>query len=230
MDEGWFLPEPAVKQAGPPHVESDGRYWPATNRFPSAAGGQGFKPLSAWAHAQGLKFGIHIVRGIPRDAVARDLAIVGSKFRAGEAADTKDICPWNADNYGVRNNAAGQAYYDAMAQQCADWDIDFLKVDCISAHPYKADEIRMINQALRKTGRPIVLSLSPGPTPLEHAAEVEQEANLWRISDDIWDHWGVDQAMSFSPPIKAQPMEAQASVIPPRTSSKINPERREQPK
>jgi hypothetical protein len=38
-------------------------------------------------------------------------------------------------------------------------------------------------------GRPIVLSLSPGPTALEHAAEVQKYAQMWRIADDHWDSW-----------------------------------------
>jgi hypothetical protein len=62
-------------------------------------------------------------------------------------------------------------------------------VDCISDHPYRATEIDQIAKAIRKTGRPIVLSLSPGPTQLEHAAEIAEHAQMWRISDDHWDVW-----------------------------------------
>jgi alpha-galactosidase len=89
----------------------------------------------------------------------------------------------------VKNNAAGQAWYDSLLSQYAGWGVDLLKVDCISDHPYKPDEIAMIRKAIDKTGRPIVLSLSPGPTSLDHAAEVGRLANMWRISDDIWDLW-----------------------------------------
>ena len=87
------------------------------------------------------------------------------------------------------DNAAGQAYYDSVMAQYAAWGVDFLKVDCIADHPYKADEIRMIAAAIAKTKRPMVLSLSPGPTQLAHAAEVGKYANMWRIADDIWDGW-----------------------------------------
>jgi hypothetical protein len=59
----------------------------------------------------------------------------------------------------------------------------------IADHPYKPAEIRMIAAAIKKSGRPIVLSLSPGPTQLEHAAEVARYAQMWRISNDIWDGW-----------------------------------------
>ena len=140
-------------------------------------------------HAQGLKFGIHIVRGIPRQVVKENLPIAGSSFHAPDAADTPATCPWDEGNYGVGDNAAGQAYYDSMLKLYAGWGLDYIKVDCISDHPYRPTEIRQIAEAIRKTGRPIVLSLSPGPTQLDHAAEVAKYAQMWRISDDHWDVW-----------------------------------------
>ena len=70
--------------------------------------------------------------------------------------------------------------------QYAGWGVDLIKVDCIAWHPYKADEIRMIRRAIDKTGRPMVLSLSPGPTSLDNATEVAGLAQMWRISDDFW--------------------------------------------
>lgn len=190
VDEGWYLRNPEVKPGGFQFVIDDmGRYTPATNRFPSAADKTGFKTLAAQVHALGLKFGIHIVRGIPKQAVAENLPIADSRYHAGDAADQSDTCPWNADNFGVKSSPAGQAYYDSVAKLYATWGVDFVKVDCIASHPYKADEIRMFSEALRKTRRPIVLSLSPGPAPLDKADELAQYAQMWRISDDVWDRW-----------------------------------------
>jgi hypothetical protein len=160
-----------------------------TNRFPSAANGAGFKPLADWVHAQGLKFGIHIVRGIPRGVVDQNMPIAGTNFHAADAADKDSPCPWDEGNWGVRDNAAGQAYYDSMLKLYASWGLDYIKVDCISDHPYRITEIRQIAEAIKKTGRPILLSLSPGPTQLEHAAEIAKYAQMWRISDDHWDVW-----------------------------------------
>jgi alpha-galactosidase len=192
IDEGWFLQNP--QDAEKPEtlkytLDQFGRNVPAPNRFPSAADGAGFKPIGDYTHSLGLKFGIHIIRGIPKKAVAENMPIAASSLHATDAADTTDTCPWNPDNYGVKDNAAGQAYYDSLMALYAGWGVDFLKVDCIADHPYKADEIRMIASAIKKTGRPIVLSLSPGPTQVEHAAEIGQHANMWRIADDIWDGW-----------------------------------------
>jgi alpha-galactosidase len=191
VDEGWYLANPASK--GKPAwqftMDEHGRYQPAPNRFPSTVPNRGFKPVADSVHALGLKFGIHIIRGIPREAVAKNLPIDGSPYHAAEAADISDRCAWNPDNYGVKATAAGQAYYDSLARMYASWGVDFVKVDCISS-PYKTEEVKMVSLALKKSGRPIVLSLSPGPTPLEEASEVRKYAEQWRISGDVWDHWG----------------------------------------
>ena len=191
VDEGWYLqnPESGGKPAWQFTLDSESRYLPAPNRFPSATQGAGFKPLADYVHALGLKFGLHIIRGIPREAVAKNLPIAGSSYHAADAADQSDTCSWNPDNYGVKDNAAGQAYYDSVAKLYASWGLDFIKVDCISSRPYKASEVRMISTALGKAGRPIVLSLSPGPTSLAVADDVRKYAQMWRISDDFWDYW-----------------------------------------
>ena len=115
--------------------------------------------------------------------------IENSKFVAQDAADQSDACPWDPTNWGLRDNEAGQAWYDSLIRQYAGWGVDILKVDCISDHPYKASEIRQIRRAIDKVRPQMVLSLSPGPTDLSHAAEVSELAQLWRISDDIWDLW-----------------------------------------
>jgi hypothetical protein len=191
IDEGWYMADPfAAKLAERKYLwDANGILIPVEARFPSSAGGAGFKPLADWVHAQGLKFGIHIVRGIPRQVVKENLPIAGSSFHAEDAADMDSPCPWDEGNWGIKDNAAGQAYYDSMLKLYAGWGLDYIKVDCISDHPYRPTEIRQIAEAIRKTGRPIVLSLSPGPTKVEHAAEVAKYAQMWRITDDHWDGW-----------------------------------------
>jgi hypothetical protein len=192
VDMEWFVSDPIPEgNATTFHytLDGNGRYTPAPNRFPSAARGRGFAPLAASIHARGLKFGIHILQGIPKEAVAKNLPIAGSSFHAPDAADTSSTCHWNHDNYDLRDNAAGQAYYDSIARLYATWGVDLIKVDCIASRPYKGAEIRMLSEALRKTGRPIALSLSPGAAPLERVDEMRKYAQMWRISDDVWDEW-----------------------------------------
>ena len=191
IDEGWYMEDPFAKTLETRKYLWDGNgiLIPVASRFPSSADGAGFKPLADWVHTKGLKFGIHIVRGIPRQVVKANLPIAGSNFHAADAADMDSPCPWDEGNWGIKDNAAGQAYYDSMLKKYASWGLDYIKVDCISDHPYRPTEIAQIASAIRKTGRPIVLSLSPGPTSLDNAAAVAKQAQMWRISDDHWDVW-----------------------------------------
>jgi alpha-galactosidase len=191
IDEGWYMANPFGAKLAERQYQLDGHglLMPALARFPSAADGHGLQALGAFVHAQGLKFGVHVVRGIPKDAVAANLPIAGSAFRASDAADTTDTCPWDDGNYGVRDNPAGQVYYDSMVRQYADWGVDYIKIDCIADHPYKASEIRQVSLAIQHSGRAMVLSLSPGPTNITHAEEVGRLSQMWRIADDSWDGW-----------------------------------------
>jgi alpha-galactosidase len=193
VDMEWFVTNPRASgnsKTSQFSMDRYGRYIPAENRFPSSTNNAGFKPLAAYVHSLGLKFGIHILRGIPKEAVEKNLPIAGSSYHAADAADTTDTCPWNPDNYGLDPaKPAAQAYYDSIARLYANWDVDFIKVDCIASRPYKGDAIRMLSTALRKTGRPLVLSLSPGAAPMDKVDEMRKYAQMWRISDDVWDLW-----------------------------------------
>jgi alpha-galactosidase len=197
VDSGWYVTNHSAgtnAAAAEFSLDDYGRYTPAVNTIPSAENSAGFKPLADYVHSLGLKFGIHILRGVPKEAVRRNLPIAGSSYHAKAAADITDSCPWNPFNYGLKaGSPAAQAYYDSIARLYAEWGVDSLKVDCISSHPYKSDEIRMISVALHKVRRPIVLSLSPGPAPLEKATELRRYAQMWRISDDVWDVWYSDK-------------------------------------
>lgn len=170
-------------------MDAYGRLMPATNRFPSAVGGQGFKPLADYVHSKGLKFGIHMMRGIPRQAVTQDTPILGTTNTAGQIADTSSTCPWNSDMYGVDMTKPGaQAYYDSIFALVASWGVDFVKIDDLS-RPYHLQEIEAIRKAIDKTGRAILFSTSPGATPVGNGPHVQQQANQWRVSDDFWDNW-----------------------------------------
>lgn len=173
------------------------RLIPAVNRFPSSANGAGFKPIADKIHSMGLKFGIHIMRGIPRQAVHRNTRIYGTTVRARDIASQFSLCPWNTDMYGVDTEKRGaEEYYDSLFKLYASWGVDFVKVDDIAntefspQNPYSAEkEIEMIRAAIDRSGRDMVLSLSPGPAPLNKAEHLSENANMWRISGDFWDRW-----------------------------------------
>ncbi|MBF9238540.1 NPCBM/NEW2 domain-containing protein [Hymenobacter sp. BT683] len=171
------------------NIDQYGRFVPAVNRFPSAAGGKGFKPLADYMHAKGLKFGIHIMRGVPVAAVHRKMPILGSKATAADIYSKDGQAGWLHDMYTVVAGRPGaQEYYDSLFKLYAAWGVDFVKVDDLSS-PYHAPEVEMIRKAIDRSGRKIVLSTSPGETPIAQAQHVAAHANMWRTVGDFWDSW-----------------------------------------
>lgn len=181
-------------------VEMDdySRLLPDPARFPSSQNGAGFRPLADYVHRLGLKFGIHIMRGIPRIAAHMHTQVKGG-WTANEIADPSSVCRWNPDMYGVLATEGGQAYYNSLLELYASWGVDFIKCDDIcntnnnsligeGAYAGRA-EIEMLSHAIQACGRKIILSLSPGPALIEQAWHYETYANMWRITDDFWDKW-----------------------------------------
>jgi alpha-galactosidase len=193
VDIQWYEPNAQghdYKPGAPLTMDEYGRLMPAVNRFPSSTNGAGFKPLADYVHSKGLKFGIHIMRGIPRQAVEKNFPIKGTPYHTSDVADKENACRWNPDMWGVDTTRPGaQAYYDSIAELYASWGVDFIKADDMGSHLYQPAEMKALSQAMRKTGREMVLSISPGPAPLSEAAFFEKYAQMWRISDDFWDDW-----------------------------------------
>jgi alpha-galactosidase len=198
IDYCWYYPHVAALNNPPqtpdfkPSLPLDeyGRLLPAPDRFPSAADGAGFKAIGEYIHGLGLKFGIHVMRGIPREAVAKKMPIKGTEHTADQVANTNSTCRWLNLMYGLDMSRPGaQEYYNSLFDLYASWGVDYVKVDDISS-PYYPEEIEAVRKAIDNCGRKIVLSLSPGnETPGEKAEHVKQNANLWRISSDFWDAW-----------------------------------------
>lgn len=199
IDIQWYEPEASsytYNRRPVPTMDAYGRVTPALNRFPSAADGVGFAAIAEKVHGLGLKFGIHIMRGIPRLAVEQNLPVLGTGVRAADIADTSSICSWNPDMYGVDMSRPGaQAYCDSIFALYAGWGVDFIKMDDMS-RPYDAHaaEIEAAHRAILASGRPMVLSLSPGETPVSRGEHVRRFAQMWRISDDFWDEWPLLEA------------------------------------
>lgn len=170
-------------------MDEYGRLTPATNKFPSAANGKGFKPLADYIHGKGLKFGIHLMRGIPVEAVKKNTPVKGTELKAQDIYSDQLQCGWLHDMYTVVASKPGaQDYYNSLFELYASWDVDFVKIDNLS-RPYHQGEIGLIRKAIDRCGRPMVFSTSPGATPLENAGHVKTHANMWRICDDFWDDW-----------------------------------------
>ena len=175
VDIQWYQPtatghdyKPGAKLA----MDEFSRLVPAPEKFPSAANGQGFKPLADYVHSKGLKFGIHMMRGISRQAVQQNTPIKDTTYHAADIANTKSACPWNPDMYGVDMSKPGaQTYYDSLLALVAGWGVDFIKADDMSylasyqravpdSAEYAAGEIAALHKAIRSSGRSIVRASS----------------------------------------------------------------------
>lgn len=206
VDIRWYCNHPSLgggnyNQNGTQDYVLDeyGRYLPSPTRFPSCmvdGRNEGFKALADRIHAMGLKFGIHIMRGVPKSVIGSTYKLKGSESTPWTQVyeGTTSPCTWLKDNLLVRNNEAGQAYYNSIMDLYAQWGVDFLKIDDLS-RPFYTDEIHMIRKAIDQTGRPIVLSLSPGKTQYQYAQECLANANMWRMMDDLWDNWSAVDAV-----------------------------------
>jgi len=200
VDIQWYEPMASGTQyhnLAPLCMDEYGRLIPAVNRFPSSEGGKGFVLLSEYIHSLGLKFGIHLMRGVPRQAVYQNAPIMNSTFTARDAADGFNVCLWNQDMYGMNTEGsssdhsklAAQAYYNSLIELYADWGVDYIKVDDLAAPNYRYEEVEMLRKAIDDSGRKIVFSASPGDTPIDAAKHCVENLNLWRVSNDFWDEW-----------------------------------------
>ncbi|KAH8972209.1 hypothetical protein BDL97_02G183900 [Sphagnum fallax] len=186
---------------GKDFVDKYGRPQPDPQRWPSSRNGQGFKHVADKVHNMGLKFGIHVMRGISLAAVDKNTLILnakGSPDASGRSWTARDIalqgeeCAWMRNSF-TRVNlscSGGQAFIESLYQQYADWGVDLVKHDCIFGSDLVLDEVTAVSQVIANTGRPIVYSLSPGvgATPAM-ALQVAHLANMYRVSRDNWDSW-----------------------------------------
>lgn len=136
-------------------IDEFGRFVPSPVFFPN-----GFKAIIDYAHKNGVKFGLHLMRGIPREVVEKNLPIKGTKYVARDIANVKDTCSWSVLNYGIDMDKPGaKEYYNSVLELLAGWGVDFIKYDDIV---HKPREINAVADAIAKAGRKIVLSISPG--------------------------------------------------------------------
>jgi hypothetical protein len=195
IDAGWFgefelrpgTIYPAEKHAKKMNFNEYGLLQPSKTYFPN-----GLQPIIDRCHELGIKFGLHLMRGIPREVVRQNLPVKGTNYTAAQIADTTSICRWNDQNYGVDMSKPGaQEFYNSLINQMAEWGVDFIKYDDLVPFP---EEIKGIAKAIENCGRPIVYSLSPGGDVDPKHLEAFKTAHMLRVTPDIWDEQlGIDQ-------------------------------------
>lgn len=196
IDAGWFgefelqpgTIYPAEKHAQKMNFNEYGLLQPSETYFPN-----GLQPIIDRCHELGIKFGLHLMRGIPREVYRLDLPIKGTNYTAKDITDTTSICVWNHQNYGIDMSKPGaQEFYNSLINQMAEWGVDFIKYDDLVPFP---EEIKGIANAIEQCGRPMVFSLSPGGDVDPNHLEAFKRAHMLRVTKDIWDEQkGIDEA------------------------------------
>ena len=193
IDAGWHYPPEITCNDGkmdniPQNLDEYGRLIPDVKKYPSADNNVGFKDLADYIHSKGLKFGIHIMRGIPWNAAASDLPVKDSEFNASEIADPENNCEWNKSMHGLKDYTGSKAYYSSLVELYSDWGVDFIKADDM-IRPLHEHELTALAEAINEIDPDIVLSLSPGKAKIADAQTLTKTSEMWRVSNDFWDHW-----------------------------------------
>lgn len=79
VDYLWYrrkVPGAYTDSLGYDVIDEWGRVLPDPGRWPSSKGGKGFTEVANKVHSMGLKFGIHVMRGISTQAVNANTPIL----------------------------------------------------------------------------------------------------------------------------------------------------------
>ncbi|HLX59883.1 MAG TPA: putative Ig domain-containing protein [Planctomycetota bacterium] len=149
------------------------------------------KKLCDEIHALGLKAGIYSTPWVTSYA-----------NRAGGSAETPDGA-WSKPTISKKGNvnkkilpwAVGKySFAKADAKQWAEWGFDYLKYDW---NPIEVPQVQEMLDALKDSGRDVVLSLS-NHAPFEGAADWARLSNAWRTTGDIKDNWKSVSSIGFT--------------------------------
>ncbi|KAF8015652.1 hypothetical protein BT93_H1238 [Corymbia citriodora subsp. variegata] len=140
-------------------IDEWGRMIPDPDRWPSSKGGKGFTDVANKVHSMGLKFGIHVMRGISTQAVNANPPILdtttgrayeesGRVWHAQDIALKEQTCAWMPHGFMSVNTdlGAGKAFLRSLYQQYASWEVDFIKNDCVFGDDLKINEITYISE------------------------------------------------------------------------------------
>ncbi|XP_022962182.1 alpha-galactosidase-like [Cucurbita moschata] len=206
VDYLWYrrnVPGAYADSLGFDVIDEWGRMVPDPSRWPSSQGGKGFTEVAKKVHDMGLKFGIHVMRGISTQAVNANTPILdiskgsayeesGRKWFASDIGDKSRTCGWMKNGFMSVNmdSGASKAFLRSLYQQYADWGVDFVKLDCVFGDDLDLPQISFVSDVLKQLDRPILFSLSPGKTATPAMAkDVSGLVNMYRITGDDWDNW-----------------------------------------
>jgi hypothetical protein len=182
LDDRWY--ECPGSQG--PNVDPFGRWVTDSSAFPAQGDTNGIKALADYVHSLGMKFGIYLTPGISKQAVSKNTPIKGTPYTAAQIAEPSIA----EDNYNCRgmvginfNKPGAQEYINSWADMLARWGVDYIKLDGMKDR--NAADVKAWSNAIRQSGRPMVLDITQGRLTQAIAPTLMKYANQWEFPPDI---------------------------------------------
>ncbi|HEV2325895.1 MAG TPA: glycoside hydrolase family 27 protein [Terracidiphilus sp.] len=182
LDDFWYQ----CPGSQGPNVDAYGRWLTDASKFPAQGDTNGIKVVADYIHRLGLKFGIYVTPGISRQAVHRNTPIKGTSYTAAEIAETSV----EEDNYNCKgmvrinyNQPGAQEYTNSWVELFAAWGVDFIKLDGVKNS--NAPDVQAWSNAIRHSGRPMVLDVTQGNFTSAIAPTLMKYANQWVFAPDV---------------------------------------------
>ncbi len=182
LDDFW---EQCPGRQGP-NVDPYGRWVIDSSKFPADGDTNGIKAVADYIHSLGLKFGIYVTPGISKQAVSKNTPIKGTPYTAAQIAEPSIA----ENNYNCKgmvrinfNKPGAQEYINSWVNMFAAWDVDYIKIDGISDQ--NVPDIKAWSEAIRQSGRPMVLDVTQGSYTRAIAPTLMKYANQWEFAPDV---------------------------------------------
>jgi Alpha galactosidase A/Alpha galactosidase C-terminal beta sandwich domain len=182
LDDFWYqCPGPQG-----PNVDTYGRWITDSSKFLPQGNTDGIKVVADYIHSLGMKFGIYVTPGISRQALERNTPIKGTSYTAARIAEPSV----KENNYNCKgmvridySKPGAQEYTNSWVEMLAAWGIDYIKIDGVTDS--NAADVKAWSNAIRQSGRPMVLDVTQGDFTSAIAPTLMKYANQWEFAPDV---------------------------------------------
>ena len=182
LDDFWYQ---CPGRQGP-NVDPYGRWVTDSSKFPPQGNSDGIKVVADYIHSLGMKFGIYVTPGISKQALKRNTPIKGTSYTAAQIAEPSV----KENNYNCKgmvridySKAGAQEYTNSWVEMLAAWGIDYIKIDGMTES--NAADVKAWSNAIRQSGRPMVLDVTQGAFTSAIAPTLMTYANQWEFAPDV---------------------------------------------
>jgi hypothetical protein len=182
LDDFWYQ----CPGSQGPNVGPNGLWVTDPSRFPPQGDTNGIKAVADYVHGLGLKFGIYVTPGISRQAATKNTPIKGTSYTAAQIAEPS-VKESNYNCHGMiginYDKPGAQEFINSWVDMLAAWGVDYIKIDGMQNS--NVADIKAWSNAIRQSGRPMVLDVTQGSYTRLIAPTLMKYANQWEFAPDI---------------------------------------------